>query len=89
MGLGIQEAGLGGFFGCEGDVARDILDLEFGGGAGVHVDADGSAILGAEEFEAQPAEDVIYDGFGDADVGVCGETGGFKADVGEFVDQDF
>lgn len=77
---------MGGFFGFDGDVAGDVFDLEFGGGAGVYVDADGSAVFGAEEFKAQPAEDVVYYGFGHADVGVGGEAGRFKADVREFVD---
>jgi hypothetical protein len=47
------------------------------------------ALLAGEEAELDPAEDVIHDGFGVADVLVAGPAGGLEAGVRELLAQDF
>ena len=55
----------------------------------------GSCLLGlrllvaGQEFLAQPAEDVVHDGFSNGDLRIVGESGGFESAVAELVDQDF
>jgi hypothetical protein len=46
-------------------------------------------LLAGEEAQLEPAEDVIHDGLGVADVFVAGPPGGLKAGVRELLAQDF
>ena len=42
-------------------------------------------LVAGEEADLDPAEDVIHDGLGVADLGVAGPAGGFEAGVGELL----
>ena len=58
-----------------------------GGGASGHVE-EGELVSG-EEAELEPAEDVVHDALGVADLFVAGPAGGFEAGVGELFDEHF
>src|SRR5258706_8332618 len=46
-------------------------------------------LLSAEEAELQPAEDVVHDRLGKADIGVAGPSTGLEAGVREFLAVEF
>ena len=56
------------------------------GGAAGHVE-EGELVSG-EEAELEPAEDVVHDALGVADLFVAGPAGGLEAGVGEFLAED-
>src|SRR5271156_6518032 len=45
--------------------------------------------MSGKEAQLQPAEDVIHDGFGKADLFAASPAGGLKASVGKFLTQNF
>ncbi len=59
-----------------------------GSGGGGQSGEEGELLAG-EEAQLEPAEDVIHDGLGVADVLVAGPAGGLKARVRELLAQDF
>ena len=59
------------------------LALRLGAEAGKEVE-----LVAAEETDLDPAEDVIHDRLGEADVGVAGPAGGLEAGVGELLAED-
>ena len=62
--------------GAERDFAGTIV------GRGVHAGEEVELMAG-EEADLDPAEDVIHDGLGVADLGIAGPAGGLEAGVGE------
>src|SRR6185369_8335998 len=46
-------------------------------------------LLAGEETQLQPAEDVVHDGLGEADVGIVGPAAGFEAGVGKLFAEQF
>ncbi len=66
------------------DGAVEVADT-FGGGPGLGAQVvEEQLLLSAEEAQVQPAEDVIHDGLGKADIGIAGPAAGLEAHVLEF-----
>ncbi len=62
------------FFGHAGRAAHHVLGLEA---------FEEGLLLSGEEAHLEPAEDVIHDGLGEADVGIMAPAAGLEAGVGE------
>ena len=70
--------------GGDGAVDGDgVPALVLGGEAGEEVE-----LVALEEAELDPAEEVVHDGFGVADLFVAGPAGGLEAGVGELLAED-
>ena len=61
---------------------------ERGGEGGLLEAGEEVELLAAEEAELHPAEDVIHDGLGVAELFAAGPAGGLEAGVGELLDED-
>ena len=66
-----------------------ISAISFSGRSGWPAVGRSRFLVALDELAAQPAEDVIGDAGGVADVGVLGETARLEALVSEFLDQTF